>query len=182
MENIKVKELLNLEQKKFDEYNIHLSLLKPRNTYLGKHGLEHIKWKFGKVLEFLQYNQNIDSLFKVMCYVFDIKIEQIQNSRVIDFYHATNFIKQQLDELNSKFETLNDIKEDKYTQLYQDIAKDRLKKYKLFPYQKRLEGIMRLPAKEVNEVDFGTAFVELLFDKDTNEIEKEYSEKRNKMK
>lgn len=104
IKNISVKSLFNLPEDRFELYHDILKYLKPMPR-LGKRSAKDIETlTFGEVVSIRQglNDPDADVVIEMFCLVFGIKKTNVLNSNVIDFYHAFNWIKDQIIEINDR--------------------------------------------------------------------------------
>jgi hypothetical protein len=96
--NIKTKRLFSLETTKFEQYHNTLKLLKAKSILKGKQAKSIESLTFGEVVE-LKRNLStptIENVLRAFSLVFELSDQDVLKTDVVDFYHAFNFIKEEI--------------------------------------------------------------------------------------
>ncbi|TYP71495.1 hypothetical protein [Aquimarina intermedia] len=94
LNHISVKEFFTLEEDQAKEYMKLQEIIKPSNEF-GKYKAKKLGvLSFGQVASIKRnvLNPNYDSLIETFQLVYDVKVDQILNSDIVDFLQAFNYI------------------------------------------------------------------------------------------
>ena len=144
LRNITVRELATSQHQ--SEYDAVLFALKPKNVWgMDVNDLPYIDTR--RVISLLSKGQSWEHLQEIFCLSFRFKAERFWNARVIDYYHARNFLIQEWkrvidieNRLSSQIESRDADKwrragVEKLNQFSDVISLDRLaQRYGMYPF------------------------------------------------
>ncbi len=104
LRNISTKRLFSLQAKRFDQYHNTLKHLKAKPVLKNKQATPIENLSFGEVIAIKQIlnNPNIDGLLQVFKMVFKLNKNKVLNIPVLDFYHAFNWVQEQVLIINKR--------------------------------------------------------------------------------
>ena len=104
LRNISTKRLFSLQAKRFEQYHNTLKHLKAKPILKSKQATPIENLSFGEVISIKQIlnNPNIDGLLQVFKMVFKLNKGEVLNIPVLDFYHAFNWVQEQVISINER--------------------------------------------------------------------------------
>lgn len=102
--NISIKQLFALHSERFEQYHNTLKHLMPKPVLKGKQAKPIESLTFGEVITIKQSLNapNIDGLLQVFSLVFRLRKADILKVDVLQFYHAFNWVQEQVITINKK--------------------------------------------------------------------------------
>jgi hypothetical protein len=98
LRNISTKKLFALQTERFEQYHNTLKHLKAKPILKGKEAKPIESLTFGEVISIRHNLQNptIDGIFEVFNLVFGLNRKELLKANVIQFYHAFNWVQEQI--------------------------------------------------------------------------------------
>lgn len=174
LRNITFKELFQHEETVFEEYHSVLKHLRPKKITKGKNNYNKLTdMTFGEVIS-IKLNlqkpnyQAIVSIFKA---VFGLTEEQVSGLNVVEFFHAFNWIKEEIVEIyNNEQKNLKGTTEPKL----KEAGIERLNVFGDMNSLIMLGKIYATPPHEVEKWNYLTVFSYLMYERISKEISDEY--------
>ncbi len=172
LKNISIKAFFALEEG-FEEYHNVLKYLNPKPVLKGNRAKKIQSFSYGEVRAIIGTVQspNFESIIEMLCKVFNLKKRQVYRISVVDFYHAFNWIKQEIKVILKKEQVLNSKPNGKLIQA-------GIKKLNVFGELNTLIALGKQFGKsptEVQQWSYRLVFSILYHEKTVNEIDKNYN-------
>lgn len=179
LRNIKIFKLFQLPDPVFEKYNSIMRYLIPKNHLRKYKSKDFSEISYGDIIlvKRLSENPDFEDLVNIFETVFGIKRKKLLRTRIIDFYHALNHIKKEIETIEFReLKNLNSRTDD-------ELKRAGVEKLNIFG---ELNTLILLGSKygkspeEIEQWSYGLVFSLLLHEKITNDINKNYTEIINK--